>query len=230
MARGGLPLLLACLLACACAGSGRYQEVQFTAPPQPDPALRPFLADADRIGVLTATNIEPYEQLDIEKVMARLSGALTRQLARLPGVTVVPEEEIEWKVEGIQLDTATVVSPQTRQALMDTLDLDALVVVELQRLEARVTPMAPTPYGLAPNPGLDMMVGLRLSVVNLRTGRDWRQSGQQRNWQPVRLQVFGGNQGEQQLLQSLGQPLERFLVRLAPPPRTQVRQFEVSGD
>ena len=133
------------LLVSACAGGAGFKQVQFTVPPQPDPALRPFLGQAHRIGVFTATSIEPVQQLDTEKVMARLSSALARHLGHLPGVTVVPEEEIRWRVHDARLDTVTVVALQTRQALMDTLDLDALVVVELQRLEARVTPMTATP-------------------------------------------------------------------------------------
>jgi hypothetical protein len=38
------------------------------------------------------------------------------------------------------------------------------------------------------------------------------------------------NQSERQLLMALGKPMQRFLVRVAPPPKRQSRHFETSGN
>ena len=59
-----------------CGGrGGSFEKVEFRAPSQADPALSPFLKEVDHIGVICVTNIEPFRELDIEKVMARLSNA-----------------------------------------------------------------------------------------------------------------------------------------------------------
>ena len=65
------------------------------------------------------------------------------------------------------------------------------------------------------------------------TDKVWRQDrGERRNWKPIAVQPFGGggNQSEQQLLATLATPLRQFLGRVAPPPRRQVRKFEISGN
>ena len=75
------PLLLLLIALAGCAGRGSsFEEVKFRAPSQPDPALAPFLEEVDHIGVICVTNIEPFRELDIEKVMARLSTAVARGL------------------------------------------------------------------------------------------------------------------------------------------------------
>lgn len=223
-------LILALFLAASCAPTSSFKKVEFTAPAFPDPALRPFLEKAERIGVMCAAHIEPFAELDLEKVMARLSNVLAKNLSNIPNATIVSQDEITWQLKEIEFDSTTVISEKTRAALCEQLRLDLLVFVELEHLQARMTPMAPTPYGLAANPGMDLSVALKVSLINLRTGGIWQQTGQQRDWQPIRLQLFGDNQGEQQLLMALSGPLERFLFRLAPPPRSQERLFEISGD
>ena len=91
--------------------------------------------------------------------------------------------------------------------------------------------MSPTPYGMSPNPGIDLTIDLKVSLINLNTNQVWQQGGTQRNYQPVQLQLFGGNkQGERQLLMALARPLQRFLFRIAPPPKPQARHFDLSGD
>ncbi|MCY3791082.1 MAG: hypothetical protein OXH63_20080, partial [Gemmatimonadetes bacterium] len=81
--------------------------------------------------------------------------------------------------------------------LRKELELDALVFVELRHLQARMMPMSPTPYGMSPNPGIDLTIDLKVSLINLNTNQVWQQGGTQRNYQPVQLQLFGGNkQGE----------------------------------
>ena len=78
------------------------------------------------------------------------------------------------------------------------------------------------------DPGLDLAVELRMSLVNLHGKGVWQQSGQEREWRASPLQL-GGSQGEQQLLGALSRPLQRFLRQVAPPPSTQVRDFDLSG-
>jgi hypothetical protein len=228
--KAALAFLAVLLLVAGCARTGTFKRVEFTVPPRPDPALRPYLEDVARIGVMCVTNIEPIKELDTEKVLARLSEAVARKLGTLPDVAVVSQDEITWQLREIEFDSTRVVSEGARQALIDTLSLDAFILVELENLQARVTPMTPTPYGLVADTGLDLAVNLKVSLVNLHSGRVWQQSGQRRDWQQVRLQLFGGNQGERQLLMALSRPLEQFLMRVAPPPRIQVRHFELSGE
>ncbi len=81
-----LLVLLVALASCATAG-GPFKQVAFQAPSQPDPELRPYLKDVQRIGVLSTTNIEPLKELDIEKVMDRLSRLVAAGLIVAP-VTV----------------------------------------------------------------------------------------------------------------------------------------------
>ena len=66
-------------------------------------------------------------------------------------------------------------------ALRDTLSLDAIVFVELRHLQARMMPMTPTPYGMSPNPSMDMSVDLQVSLINLHTEQVWKRGGLERN-------------------------------------------------
>lgn len=219
------------LLIAGCSGRSAFTRVEFRAPAQPDPVLRPFLADVDHIGVVCATNIEPFRELDIEKVMARLSNAVARSLSNMPKTEVMNQDEITYKIKGVRLDSTSVHQDSIRTVIREELELDALVFVELRHLQARMMPMSPTPYGMSANPGIDLTVDLKVSLINFNTNQVWQQGGTQRNYQPVQLQLFGGNkQGERQLLMALSRPLQRFLFRIAPPPKPQARHFDLSGD
>lgn len=219
------------LLMAGCGGRSAFTRVEFRAPAQPDPVLRPFLADVDHIGVVCATNIEPFRELDIEKVMARLSNAVARSLSNMPKTEVMNQDEITYKIKGVRLDSTSVHQDSIRAVIREELELDALVFVELRHLQARMMPMSPTPYGMSANPGIDLTVDLKVSLINFNTNQVWQQGGTQRNYQPVQLQLFGGNkQGERQLLMALSRPLQRFLFRIAPPPKPQARHFDLSGD
>ncbi len=224
--------LLIALAGCGGRG-GSFEEVKFRAPSRPDPALAPILKEVDHIGVVCVTNIEPFRELDIEKVMARLSNAVVRGLGNLRETTVVPQDEITWQLKDIRFDSTSVYEDTVRTALVEKLKLDALVFVELKHLQARMMPMSPTPYGgMSPNPGMDLTVDLKVSLINLNTSQVWQQGGKQRSYQPVQLQLLGGgnNQSERQLLLALARPLQRFLFRIAPPPRPLTRHFELSGE
>jgi hypothetical protein len=195
--------------------------------------LSPFLKEVDHIGVICVTNIEPFRELDIEKVMARLSNAMARGLSNMPEITIVPQDEITWQLKHIHFDSTSVYEDTVRAALKEKLKLDALVFVELKHLQARMMPMSPNPYGgMSANAGMDLTIDLKVSLLNLNTDQIWQQGGQQRNYQPVQLQLLGGgnNQSERQLLLALARPLQRFLFRIAPPPKPQTRHFELSGD
>lgn len=219
------------LLIAGCGGRSAFTRVEFRAPAQPDPVLRPFLADVDHIGVVCTTNIEPFRELDIEKVMARLSNAVARSLSNMPKTEVMNQDEITYKIKGVRLDSTSVHQDSIRTVIREELELDALVFVELRHLQARMMPMSPTPYGMSANPGIDLTVDLKVSLINFNTNQVWQQGGTQRNYQPVQLQLFGGNkQGERQLLMALSRPLQRFLFRIAPPPKPQARHFDLSGD
>lgn len=225
-----LVALLALLMA-GCGGRSALTRVEFRAPAQPDPVLRPFLAEVEHLGVVCTTNIEPFRELDIEKVMARLSNAVARSLSNMPKTEVMNQDEITYKIKGVRLDSTSVHQDSVRAVIREELELDALVFVELRHLQARMMPISPTPYGMSPNPGIDLTVDLKVSLINFNTNQVWQQGGTQRNYQPVQLQLFGGNkQGERQLLMALSRPLQRFLFRIAPPPKPQARHFDLSGD
>lgn len=222
---------LLALLIAGCGGRSAFTRVEFRAPAQPDPVLRPFLAEVDHLGVVCTTNIEPFRELDIEKVMARLSNAVARSLSTIPKTEVMNQDEITYKIKGVRLDSTSVHQDSIRAVIREELELDALVFVELRHLQARMMPISPTPYGMSPNPGIDLTVDLKVSLINFNTNQVWQQGGTQRNYQPVQLQLFGGNkQGERQLLMALSRPLQRFLFRIAPPPKPQARHFDLSGD
>ena len=224
-------MLFPALLGQGCSSRTSFELVEFQAPSRPDPELVPLLRDVERIGVLSLTNIEPVKELDIEKVMGRLADATARSLGNIPEMKVVSQDEIRWHFNYADFDSLSVFSEATRANLREELELDAMIYMELKRLQAQLTPVSPTPYGdLAPSPGLDLKVSLQVTLINLHTNDIWRDQGEQRNWQPVPLQLFGNGQAERQLLQALYNPLRQFLMRVAPPPRRQVRQFEISGD
>ncbi|MDP6701198.1 MAG: hypothetical protein QGH25_16230, partial [Candidatus Latescibacteria bacterium] len=188
------PLLLLLIALAGCSGRGSsFEEVEFRAPSQPDPALAPFLEEVDHIGVVCVTNIEPFRELDIEKVMARLSNAVARGLGNMRETTVVPQDEITWQLKNIHFDSTSVYEDTVRAALIDKLELDALVFVELKHLQARMMPMSPTPYGMSPSPGMDLTIDLKVSLINLNTSQVWQQGGTERNYRPVQLQLLGGN-------------------------------------
>ena len=208
--------------------------MEFRAPSRPNPVLRPLLENVRRIGVLCITNIESSRQLDVEKVMARLADGMTRGLSNMRGTTVVTQDEIIWHFKNTKLDSIDVFSEEMRTRFRDEMDIDAMVYVELNGLQTRMMPVTPSPYtgALGPNPVMDMNVELQLSLVNLHTDKVWRRSGQQRNFQPIQLQLFGGgaDQAERQLLTTVGTSVRRFLLLLAPSPRIQQREFEISTE
>ena len=222
----GLALLLS-----GCTQRSQFERIEFRAPSLPDAALQPYLDGVERIGVVCVTNIEPLRELDVQKVMALLSNATMRSLSRLPEATIVSQDEITWKLKTVHFDSTSVHTDTVRAALRDTLALDAIVFVELRHLQARVMPMTPTPYGMSPNPSMDMSVDLQVSLINLHTDQVWKRGGLERNLEPVRLQLMGANnQSERQLLMALGKPMQRFLAQVAPPPKRQSRHFETSGN
>ena len=78
-----------------------------------------------------------------------------------------------------------------------------------------------------------MSVNLQIVLVNLETGESWSQAPvERRNWQPVQLNLFSGNDPDRAAIAwwRWAGPLQQFLAKVAPPPRPQVRHFEVSGD
>lgn len=213
-----------------CAYRGSFQSVEFTAPSTPDPRVQPVLNGVERLGVLCTTDIEPFPELDIQKVLTRLGHAVVSRVATgANGRNVVPQDDILWHLEAVEMDSAAVISSRTRQALADSMDMDALIVVELERLQARTTPVTPGPYGFTPDAGLDLAIQVRMSLINLHSGQIWQQTDKERQWKPVRVQLSGRDQSEQQLLLALGRPLHRFLSRIAPPPTTQKRAFDLGG-
>jgi len=219
------------LLLFSCAQRSQFERIEFQAPSLPDAALQPYLEGVERMGIVCVTNIEPFRELDVEKVMALLSNATMRGLSRLPETTIVSQDEITWKLKTVHFDSTSVYTNTVRAALRDTLALDAIVFVELRHLQARMMPMTPTPYGMSPNPSMDISVDLQISLINLHTDQVWKREGSERNLEPVRLQLMSANnQSERQLLMALGKPMQRFLVRVAPPPKRQRRHFETSGN
>jgi hypothetical protein len=230
--------VVACAGVLGLCGPGCYRggqssvTVAFEAPSPPAPELRPYLEPAQRIGVITHTNIEPLKELDIEKVMGRLADATARGLGRLPDKTIVGQDDIHWHCAAVAADTVHLLSAESRRLLQDTLALDLLVYLELEGLKAQTTPMSPSPSGgLVARPGLDLSVDLRISLIDLRNGQVWSQKGgEQRTWRPIQVQMLGDPQTERQLLVSLANPLQRFLSRAAPPPSQQVRYLELGGD
>ena len=108
----------------------------------------------DSIGVVTTTNIEPFRELDIEKVMGRLADGTARGLSYLPEAYIVSQDEIRWRLKEAVFDSTTILDRQMHQTLRDEFSLNGLVFVELKSLKAQMTPMSPNPYGgLSPNPG-----------------------------------------------------------------------------
>ena len=226
-------LALLCLWGCAARGGGGMgASVEFRAPSVPDEELRPLLEGVETIGVLSATNIEPLQELDIEKVMGRLTDATAGGLRNLPGLTVIGQDEIRWHFRGARLDSAAVFGDSLRSAMAAELDLDALVFVTLRSLDARMTPLTPSPYGMVASPRVNITVDLRLQLFRLETGESWSHEGRHSSWQPVQLDLLGAgrNRTERQMLAALAPPLRGFLARVAPPPRRQTRHFDVSGD
>ncbi|MEE2658329.1 MAG: hypothetical protein VX733_07485 [Candidatus Latescibacterota bacterium] len=225
----------AALLASGCAsrvGPGSLELVEFRAPTLPDPEIFKLLKGTTTLGVLSSTNIEPVQSLDIEKVMGRLTDAVAHGLHNLSERKVVTQDEIRWHFREMKMDSAMIFSDSLQTAMQDEMEIDAIVHVALRGLEAQMTPMSPTPYGgIAPSPGVNLSVDLELMLLNLKSGESWRQQGKRSNWQPMQLNILGpGDRSEQQLLSALSTPLRQFLARVAPPPKLQGRHFDVSGD
>ena len=231
------PLILALSVlvgSLGCGGpgvSGDFKLVHFEAPSYPDAKLREVLDSVKTIGVVSTSNVEPLQGLDTEKIMGRLTDATASSLRRLPDHRVVTNDEIRWHFRGVVFDSASVRSPETRAALRQEMDIDAVVLVTLKSFEAQMTTVTPTQYGLTPATGMNISVDLKLSLINLDTGLSWSHTGRQRDWKPMQGQLLGGsNRMEQQLLTALGQPLRHFLSRVAPPPSVEDRLFDLSGE
>ena len=229
-------LTLITSLAVGCATGLRRStetEVEFRAPSVPDPLLDPLMEGVESIGVLSTTNIEPLQGLDIEKVMGRLTDATARGLENRPDTRVVSQDEIRWHFRTVALDSATVFSDSLTAAMRADLEIDALVYVTLRSLNARMTPVSPSPYGTQSTPGLNLSVELQMLIVNLHSGARWSQEGRRNSWKPMQVDLASGNSRdptERQLLAALAGPLRQFLGHVSPPPRQQVRIFDVSGE
>ncbi len=226
-------MALLCLCGCGGRGAGMGTAVEFRAPSVPDAEIRPLLEGVETIGVLSATDIMPLQDLDIEKVMGRLTDATAGGLRNLSDRTVIGQDEIRWHFRDVELDSAAVFGDSLKSAMVSELGLDALVFVTLRSLDARMSPMTPTPYGgMAASPRVNITVNLHLLLVNLATGGHWSHEGRHSSWQPVQLDLLGGGRDrtERQMLTALAPPLRQFLARVAPPPSRQTRRFDSSGD
>ena len=233
--RGTAILALLTCIGCATGPDGALRLIQFEAPSQPDAEMRLILREVDTLGVLSGTNIEPVQGLDIEKVTGRLTDAAARGLRNLQDRVIVTQDEIRWRFKDVVFDSAYVADPEARLSLHEEMGIDALIYVSLQRLQARMTPNSRVSYGsstrMSSQPGMTVSVDLEVSLINLISGDVWRQHGQHANWKPVQVQLLGGNdRTEQQLLAALQIPLKQFLERVAPPPALQARRFDLSGD
>ncbi len=214
-------------------GRGMGEQIRFSAPAAPDKELLPLVEGAKNIGVLSTTNIEPVQSLDIEKVMGRLTDATARGLRNLKNRTIIGQDEIRWHFRDVLFDSTTVFGDSLQQALRSELELDGMVYITLRSLDSKVTPISPGPFGAVNSPGLNLSVELELVYINLHTGEKWSQAGRRSSWQPVQVDMVGGGRGdptERQMLMALTSPLRQFLTRLAPPPRRQTRHFDTSGD
>jgi hypothetical protein len=214
-------------------GRGMGEQIRFNAPAAPDKELLPLVEGAKNIGVLSTTNIEPVQSLDIEKVMGRLTDATARGLRNLKDRTIIGQDEIRWHFRDVLFDSTTVFGDSLQQALRSELELDGMVYITLRSLDSKVTPVSPGPFGAVNSPGLNLSVELELVYINLHTGEKWSQAGRRSSWQPVQVDMVGGGRGdptERQMLMALASPLRQFLTRLAPPPRRQTRHFDTSGD
>lgn len=228
-------LLAVAAASLGCAGrdgAAGGHLVEFRAPAVPDAEFAELLKDVERIGVLSATNVEPVQSLDVEKVMGRLTDATARALEGLPGLTVVAQDEIRWRFRDAAFDSAAVFGDSLKTALMEDLQLDAVVHVTLRSLQAQMTPISPSPYGAVPSPGVNLSVELEVVLANLHSGRSWSEKGRRSSWEPMQVDLLGGGRDrtEQQLMGALAAPLRQFLARVAPPPSRETRQFDVSGD
>ncbi len=232
----GIAAVVCASLGAGCSagaiGSGMGESIRFHAPAPPDPELQPLVEDVRTIGVLSATNIESAQKLDIEKVMGRITDATARGLRNLQDRTVVTQDEIRWHFRGATLDSSTVFSDSLQQVMRNELDLDGIVYITLRSLKSQVTPVSPSPYGTVNSPGLNLSVEIELVFVNLHSGERWAQTGRRNSWQPVKVDMSGNSRDptERQMLTALASPLRQFLSRLAPPPRRQTRHFDTSGD
>ncbi len=217
------------LILSACYGrTPKFEQIEFRAPSRPSITLQPVLNNVDHLGILCLSNIASTREIDIEKVLALLSNATLRSLNKLKDITIVSQDEIIWKINDTIFDSTSVYQIAIQTRLREELDIDAIVVIELRELQTRLMPMPPTSYGMNTNSGIDMSLDLQISLVNLHTNESWRQGGKQRNVEPVRLQLLGNNkQSERQLLMSLSRPMQRFIYRIAPPPETQQRYFDL---
>ena len=217
------------LILSPCYGrTAKFKQIEFRAPSQPSIALQPLLNNVDHLGVLCLSNIASTRELDIEKVLALLSNATLRGLNKLKDITIVSQDEILWKMSDTTFDSTSVYQKAIQTRLREELEIDAVVVIELRELQTRLMPLPPTSYGMNTNSGIDMSLDLQISLVNLHTNESWKQGGKQRNLEPVRLQLLGNNkQSERQLLMSLSRPMQRFIYRIAPPPETQQRHFDL---
>ena len=167
----------------------------------------------------------------MEKVMGRLTDATATGLENLSDTRVVTQDEIRWHFKQTTFDSASVLQEDTRALLKQEMGIDLLVFVSLRGFEARMTQTSPSPYGISPSPGVKLSVVLELTLIELESGETWGQTRQRSNWQPAQLDLFGGgDRTERQLLATLAPPLRQFLARVAPPPTTLSRHFDLSGD
>ena len=214
-------------------GGGSFKQVEFRAPALPDPELSPVLEDVGTIGVLSGTDIDKVKGVDIEKVMGRLTDATAKAVSRnLPESRVITQDEIRWHFKEVFFDSTWLAAEENRTSMREELEIDAVIHVLLQSFQAQMTPVSPSPYGMVHTPGMNISVDLELSLINLRSGQSWTQQRQRSsNWQPMQLNLLGGGDGgERQLLSALAGPLRQFLMRVAPPPTMEGRQFDLSGD
>lgn len=217
-----------------CGGGDALKLVEFRAPALPDEDLSPLLKDVTTIGVLSGTNIEPVRGVDIEKIMGRLTDVTARSIDKnIPNKRVITQDEIRWHFKEVFFDSAWINTEDNQTALRNELEIDAVIYVALKHLQAQMTPVSPSPYGgMVPTPGMNISVDLGLSLINLKTGESWSQERERSsNWRPMQVNLLGSGDGsERQLLSALSGPMKQFLVRVAPPPTSESRQFDLTGE
>lgn len=227
--RIGLLLALASAFLASCAPSTHL--VRFPA----SGAARLDLSSMHRLGVYCRiTSKDAETSLDRRNISARIADNVADVIRLLPDKSITSHDELAWLFRTSRADSALLLSPENARRLKDELGIDGLVLIDLDRLDARLQrPLYPVVvpgsdyYATAP-PSVYLSIEITFRLIDVKTrSESWKRTYTGSGIEPARLNILGGG-AERQVMEALAPALRQFTLQVLPRKYEAVRGFVVS--
>lgn len=198
-------------------------------------AARVDLSSMHRLGVYCRiTSKEANTGLDRRNISARIADNVADIIRVLPDKSITSHDELAWLFRTSRADSALLLSPENARRLREELGIDGLVLIDLDRLDARLQrPQYPvvvpgTDYYAPAPPSVYLAIEITFRLIDVKTrSESWKRTYKGSGIEPARLSILGGGT-EQQVMEALAPALRQFTLQVLPRKYEAVRGFAVS--